>query len=366
MTQKQTLRDGFTTGTCAAAVAKAAAWMLVHQQSLYEVGVKLPDQREVWLELEQVAFNPAEAVASTRKDAGDDPDITHGAEIRARVCYSTQPGIRILGGPGIGRVTKPGLAIAPGNPAINPVPLQMIRQAVGEVISARQGVDVEISIPRGEELSRKTFNPQLGIVGGLSVLGTTGIVRPMSEEALKDSLVLKLSQLQALGRTCAVFSPGNYSTAFSRENLPVREELVAVTSNYIGFMLEQAAARGFRQIVLIGHLGKLVKLAGGIFQTHSRVADARNEILAAHYFGYSRNEEAFVQLMQANTTEEALDFIPEEDFWKSFANQIKKRCERYVYQEIQIEVVLLSQKKGLLSHTGQAINLLNSWYDEEK
>lgn len=359
MQRQQALRDGLTTGTCAAAVAKAAAWMLVNQQSLGEVGVKLPNRDEVWLELEQTSFNRDEALASTIKDAGDDPDITHGAEIVARVERGSLRGIRIIGGKGVGTVTKPGLAIPPGQAAINPTPLKMIQESVAEVIPQEMGVTVEISIPRGEELAKKTFNPTLGIVDGLSVLGTTGIVRPMSEEALKDSLVLKLNQLKALGWETPVFSPGNYSTAFSGAHLPVNGEQVVVTSNYIGFMLEQAASREFKRLVLIGHLGKLVKLAGGIFQTHSKVADARNEILAAHYFLFSQNAEAFKQIMESNTTEEAIDFITDQGFWNEFAGKIKERSERHVYGEMQIEVILISQKQGLLGQTAEAMNLLN-------
>ncbi|PTN09270.1 cobalt-precorrin-5B (C(1))-methyltransferase CbiD [Mangrovibacterium marinum] len=364
MPEQRTLRNGLTTGTCAAAVAKAAAWMLVHQQSLHEVGVKLPNEDEVWLEIEKASFSPEEAMATTIKDAGDDPDITHGAEIVARVWPGTHQGVTIIGGKGVGRVTKPGLAIAPGEAAINPVPLKMIRESVAEVLPPEVAVTVEICIPKGEELARKTFNPSLGIVGGLSVLGTTGIVRPMSEEALKDSLVLKLDQLKALGWNKAIFSPGNYSTAFSSANLPVNEAQLVVTSNYIGFMLEQAVARDFKQLVLIGHLGKLVKLAGGIFQTHSKVADARNEILAAHYFQFSQSPEAFSKIMRANTTEEALDFIDDPEFWTVFSERIKARTEQRVFGELSVEVILLSQKQGLLGCTSKAMNQLKQWKNE--
>ncbi|MGQ7869972.1 cobalt-precorrin-5B (C(1))-methyltransferase CbiD [Sunxiuqinia sp. sy24] len=364
MSEQRTLRNGLTTGTCAAAVAKAAAWMLVHQESIHEVGVKLPNKDEVWLEIEKASFSPEEGFASTIKDAGDDPDITHGAEIVARVRTGSHSGVKIIGGQGVGTVTKPGLAIAPGQAAINPVPLKMIQESVAEVLPPDMAVTVEISIPKGEELARKTFNPSLGIVGGLSVLGTTGIVRPMSEEALKDSLVLKLDQLKALGWNKAIFSPGNYSTAFSSANLPISEAQVVITSNYIGFMLEQAVALGFKQLVLIGHLGKLVKLAGGIFQTHSKVADARNEILAAHYFQFSKKQEAFSKIMNANTTEEALDFIDDDKFWPAFSERIKERAEQRVFGELTVEVILLSQKQGLLGCTTQAMNQLNKWNDE--
>jgi len=358
--QHKKLRNGLTTGTCAAAVAKASAYMLMHQKSIQQVSVLLPVGQEVILEITNPGFTDKKAFCNTIKDAGDDPDITHGAEICATAQFIEGNEIIISGGLGIGTVTKPGLAVQPGNPAINPVPMQMILNSVREVVPEGTGITIEISIPKGEELAKRTFNPQLGIIGGLSILGTTGIVKPMSEEALKDSLVVKLEQLKAMNKDSAVFSPGNYSTSFSKENLPVNDDDIVLTSNFIGFMLEQALSRNFKSVVLIGHLGKLVKIAGGVFQTHSRVADARNEILAAHYFSYSEDAVGFHQIMKANTTEEAIDFVQNQDFWTFFANKIKERAERFVYNEMKIEVVLLSQKAGLLATTKEAINLLNN------
>ncbi len=354
------LKNGLTTGTCASAVAKAAVCMLVNQEMIKHVTVTLPSGSEVILEINDSSINNNQAQCATIKDAGDDPDITHGATICASAKFIDGDEIKIIGGKGIGKVTKPGLAVEVGQPAINPVPLKMIKQSIADVLPQGKGVEVKISIPEGEKLAKKTFNPQLGIVSGLSVLGTTGIVKPMSEEALKDSLVVKLNQIEAYGFKEAIFSPGNYSTSFSKENLNINEEWVVLTSNYIGFMLEQAIIRNFNKVVIVGHLGKLIKIAGGIFHTHSRIADARNEIMASHYFKFSKDVVGFDQIMQSNTTEEAISFVKDSEFWNNLANTMKQRAELYAHGDLEVEIVLLSQKAGLLATTSQALSIINN------
>lgn len=352
------LRSGLTTGTCACAVAKASAYMLVNNCVINHIAVKLPQGNEVILELQDVFISNEYTECSTIKDAGDDPDITHGAKITAKAIKTTTLGIQIKAGKGIGTVTKPGLSVKIGEAAINPTPLKMIKEALNEVVPKDLGVKVLLSIPNGETLAKKTFNPKLGIVGGLSILGTTGIVKPMSEEALKDSLVLKLKQLASLGKTKAILSPGNYGKAFSKQQFNYDEEKTVLTSNYIGFMLEQAVRHKFQQLVLVGHIGKLVKLAGGIFQTHSRTADARNEILAAHYFKFTSDAAGFKQIIRANTTEEVASEINNTAFWNHLAVLIKARAEQYIFNELQVEVVLFSQQNGLLSSTPEAFELV--------
>jgi len=348
------LRSGLTTGTCASAVAKASAYMLVNNTVLDHVHVTLPSGKKVLLELCNCIITDNSVQCSTIKDAGDDPDITNGAEVIAKSVLTNGSEIIIKAGKGIGVVTKPGLAVEVGKPAINPTPLKMILQSLKEVVKGQIGIEVEISIPEGEVLARKTFNPRLGIVGGISVLGTTGIVKPMSEEALKTSLVIKLKQLLAFGHQQAIFTPGNYGQAFTKENLDIEEDKTVLTSNYIGYMLEQAVRYGFKRVVLIGHLGKLVKVAGGIFHTHSKIADARNEILAANYFLFSKDEQGFDKIMNSNTTEEAVGFIKNNEFWYFLTQRIKERSQQHIHYEMEIEVVLLSQKAGLLALTKNA------------
>ena len=361
----KTLRSGLTTGTCATAVAKASAYMLVHQELIEHVAVTLPSGKEVILELTNSKLTKTTAHCATIKDAGDDPDITHGASIEASASLQEQPGIKLKAGMGIGRVTKPGLAVEVGQPAINPVPLKMIKEALHEVVPDGIGIEVEISIPEGEALAKKTFNPKLGITGGISILGTSGIVKPMSEEAIKNSLVLSLQQLSAQGARSAILSPGNYGKAFSKQQFNYDEDKTVLTSNYIGFMLEQAVRLKFEKLVLIGHIGKLVKLAGGIFQTHSRTADARNEILAAHYFQFTKDVEGFQDIMDANTTEEVVSSMENTAFWNYLADKIKTRAEQYIYQELRVEIVLFSQQKGLLASSENAIQLIDEISNEK-
>lgn len=352
------LRSGLTTGTCASAVAKASAYMLVNNTVLDHISVTLPSGQEVLLELCNCIITENAVQCSTIKDAGDDPDITNGAEVIGKSSFTEGTEVIIKAGKGIGTVTKPGLAVEVGKPAINPIPLKMILQSLTEVVKDQMGIEVEISIPAGEELARKTFNPRLGIVGGISVLGTTGIVKPMSEEALKDSLVIKLKQLAAFGHHQAIFTPGNYGQSFTKENLNIEEDKTVLTSNYIGYMFENAVRYGFKKVVLIGHLGKLVKVAGGIFHTHSKIADARNEIMASNYFLFSKDEQGFDRIMTSNTTEEVVGFINNSEFWNFLAQQIKTRSQLYIHNEMEIEVVLLSQKAGLLAQTKNAKRII--------
>ena len=359
------LKSGLTTGTCATAVAKASAYMLVNQNTIHQVSVVLPDGSEVRLELQDIRLTADRAQCTTIKDAGDDPDVTHGAEIVASAVWLSENEIRIVGGEGIGKVTKPGLPVEVGKAAINPVPLKMINEAVREVVPEGKGIEITLSVPKGRELAQRTFNPKLGIVDGISIIGTTGIVKPMSEEALKDSLVVKLKQVAAQGKSKAILSPGNYGKAFSKQQFNYSEDDTVLTSNYIGFMLEKAVLHKFKKLVLIGHIGKLVKLAGGIFQTHSRTADARNEVLAAHYFSFTKDAEGFQNIMSANTTEEVANDIDDTAFWNYLAETIKKRSESYIYNELEVEIVLFSQQKGMLAATDNALPLIKEISNEE-
>jgi len=341
-------RYGFTTGSCAAAAAKAAAYMLLHQHAVEETTITLADGTVLEFDIHEVSLSKEFASCCVIKDAGDDPDVTHGIKIYAKLSCNTLNELRLLGGVGVGTVTKIGLQVAVGEPAINPVPRKMILEAVISVCGNHKGFDIEISAPEGVALAQKTFNPQLGIEGGISILGTKGIVVPMSEEAYKESLALKLSMLHANGVTDAVFTPGNYGSRFIENHYPVDPEKVVITSNFIGYMLDEAARYEFKHIVLVGHIGKLIKVAAGIFHTHSRVADARNEVFAAHYMQFTGDAEGFRNIMQSNTTEESIQYVKDAAFYTYLATVIKQRCERYVKQVFTVDVVLFSESRGLL------------------
>lgn len=346
----KTYKYGFTTGTCAAAAAKGAVQLLCQGIASTSVDVLLPGGKKATIPIFHSAWQENGTLCSVIKDAGDDPDVTNGIEIEATARYNHTGAITIKGGKGIGTVTRKGLQIAVGQPAINPTPLQMIEQAVRQVTPS-MGVDIVISAPEGESIAAKTFNERLGIVGGISILGTSGMVIPMSDEAFKESLSLELSVLKESGADEVLLTPGNYGEHFIRQHFPDWETRTITTSNFIGYMLHEAHRLQFTKVWLVGHIGKLVKVAGGIFHTHSSVADARCEVLASHYMLYTGNEEVFRKIMVSNTTEEAVLYIDNPEFFTYLSAEIQKRCAAHLHQKLIPEVVLFSLEKGLLGHT---------------
>ncbi|HBE76767.1 MAG TPA: cobalamin biosynthesis protein CbiD, partial [Firmicutes bacterium] len=267
----------------------------------------------------------------------------------------------IEAGEGIGRVTLPGLKIPVGRPAINPMPLQMIETEVRRVLPRDKGARIILSVPGGTELAERTFNSKLGIVGGISILGTTGIVEPMSQEALKESLALKLSVMSSQGFTRAAFVFGNYGENFARRTLGIDGEYIVKTGNYLGFMLDKALEYGFREILIIGHLGKLIKVAAGIFQTHSRVADARAEILCAYVALAGAPQAVAAEIYQCPTTEAAVEVMERCgicEVYPQITARVVKRCQEYVYQKIKIGAVLFNDAEHLLAMDGAAEKII--------
>jgi cobalt-precorrin-5B (C1)-methyltransferase len=274
-----TLRSGITTGTCAAAAAKAAALRLVAGTAPAEVAVTLPDGQAIRVPvLYSRGGEDGVAVAAVRKDAGDDPDCTHGLEIVATVAWEQGQGVSFAAGEGVGRVSKPGLQVPPGEPAINPVPRRMIAAAVRQVTP--RGVRVEIAVPGGREVARRTFNPRLGIEGGLSILGTSGIVRPYCRKALHDALRCALDVAAACGVRALVLTPGNIGAKAARSLFSLRDEQLVEVGNAWGFVLDLLPAHRFEALLLLGHPGKLAKLAGGQWDTHSSRSDRAADAVA--------------------------------------------------------------------------------------
>jgi cobalt-precorrin-5B (C1)-methyltransferase len=274
------LRCGYTTGTCATAAAKAAAQHLCEGIAPESVEVPLPDgSRAVFAVIASELTTFGAARAEVRKDAGDDPDVTHEARIVAEVEFIDGDGVEFVAGDGVGTVTKPGLSLPPGEPAINPAPRRMIREALREVTP--RGVRVTISIPGGRELAEKTFNPRLGIVGGISIIGTTGIVKPFSAPALKASLKCALDVAAASGVTAPVLVPGNIGERAALRNFPLADGRIIQVSNHWGFMLDEAAAEPrFERFLMLGHPGKLAKLVDGEWDTHSSSSASATEAVA--------------------------------------------------------------------------------------
>lgn len=337
------LRCGYTTGSCAAGAAKAAAMALVQGLFVQEVNISLPDGGPLTLPVAQVELAEGVARATVIKDAGDDPDVTHGLAIVAEVSLQGQ-NISITGGQGVGRVTKPGLAVPVGQAAINPVPLQMITREVREVVGTQGGALVVIHVPQGKSVAQRTMNPRLGILGGISILGTTGIVRPMSEEAYRRSLVPQLDQALALGYHRLVLTPGNLGVRKAKE-LGLPADAIVETSNFIGTMLEECAQRPVQSVLLFGHLGKLVKVAAGIFHTLGKLADGRRETIAAHAALLGAERAVIAQLMQMNTAEEAVGILQAQGLGQVFdqlAAAASLRAGQYVGEAFQIGTLMYS------------------------
>ena len=355
------LRFGYTTGTCAAAAAKAATLYLLTGRAPKTVQIHTPKGIDLKLPVEEAARKESAARCAVRKFSGDDPDVTDGALVVAAVTSSTEPGIHIDGGQGVGRATKPGLKVPVGAAAINPGPRAMIEQAVREAldqIEEVQGVDVVISVPEGEALAQKTFNPRLGIVGGISILGTSGIVEPMSEEALVDSIRLEIRQRKALGDQRLILAPGNYGTDFLRDTFGVGEERIVKVSNYIGKALDTAVEVGFTEVLLAGHIGKLIKLSGGIMNTHSREGDGRAELMAACALRAGADSDTARVILECVTTDEMLRIIREKGLLDRAMEVMAQRIDLYVTARVKglltVGVLVFSDGYGPLCATGPA------------
>lgn len=359
------MRHGFTTGSCAAAAAKAACYMLLTGKNKENISIITP--KGITFDAEIVDIRKAENSVSCAviKDGGDDPDITTGAHIRARVQFSSQKGIHIDGGCGVGRVTKPGLDQPVGNAAINHVPRQMIEAEIREVCALcdyKGGIDIEISVPEGAELAGKTFNPRLGIVGGISILGTSGLVEPMSSQALIDTIRVELNQKKALGYSIAAVSPGNYGLDFMRETYNYDLDKSVKCSNFIGDTIDMAAEAGFEKMLLTGHIGKLIKVSGGIMNTHSKEGDCRMELLAAAELRSVGNGDIAREILEAVTTEEGINILVRhkclEPVMENVLEKVMFFLEKRAAGRIGIECMIYANQYGLLAQSEGADRLL--------
>ncbi|MDX9797479.1 MAG: cobalt-precorrin-5B (C(1))-methyltransferase CbiD [Methanofastidiosum sp.] len=357
------LRYGYTTGTCAAAASKAAALMLFNKKEINQVSIVTPKGWELFLDVHNITIEKDSVSCCVIKDAGDDPDVTNKLEICTRV-EKAENGITITGGKGVGIVTKKGLSIPVGSYAINPVPLKMIRESVSEILPNDCGIKIEIFVPKGEEVSKKTFNPDLGIVGGISIIGTSGIVEPMSEEALKEAIMLEISILKEEGEKNIIFVPGNYGINFLKKELNLDKIPSVKISNFVGDMLDKACEFGIGKILLVGHIGKLVKVASGSFNTHSKVTDSRMETLAANCALIKCDTRLIREIMESNTTEEAVDYILKDglkDVFNILAEKISERCTKRTQNKIEVSCVIYSLKHGLLGMSKNAENMIEGF-----
>lgn len=356
------MRYGFTTGSCAAAASKAAAYMLLTGTLKNNITIETPKGIAYTAQLVDITRRENEVSCAVEKDGGDDPDITTGAYIYAKVSYGENYGeglgqrIEIDGGDGVGRVTKPGLDQPVGNAAINHVPREMIEKEVMQVcrLTDYKGtLRIEISVPDGEKMARQTFNPRLGIVGGISILGTSGIVEPMSSRAILDTIRVELGQRKAQGFDYAAVSPGNYGLDFMKQSYGYDLDRSVKCSNFIGDTIDMAVALGFRKLLLTGHIGKLIKVAGGIMNTHSKEADCRMELLAAFSVKEGVQTEKIRQILDCVTTEEAVRILKESGKLQSVMETIAERICFYLEKraggKLQIDCILYANEFGELA-----------------
>ena len=382
------MREGFTTGSCAAAAAKAAAYMLLSGREKKNISILTPGGRTFESELLDIRREKNSVSCAVRKDGGDDPDVTTGAMIYAKVSISEdeternmtvknvrpeagimpkKKAVMIEGGEGVGRVTMPGLDQPVGNAAINSVPRRMITKEVTEVMELYdfEGLlSVLIYVPGGEEIAKKTFNQRLGIEGGISILGTSGIVEPMSEKAITDTIRLELGQKRELGAENIVITPGNYGADFIRDTYGFDIDLAVKCSNHIGETIEMAADCGYKNMLLCGHIGKLIKVAGGIMNTHSRVADCRMELMAVIAFEAGIYAEQVSAILKCVSTDAAYAIVRNTGKESLFADRMMQRIEGHLSHRaagrIKTECMVFSNVYGIIGMTEGAERMLKN------
>lgn len=367
------LRFGFTTGSCAAAAAKAGAYMLLTGQKKETISIMTPKGIEYIAKIENITKNENEISCTVIKDGGDDPDVTTGANIVATVKINDDGGpnreIIIDGGRGVGRVTKPGLDQPVGNAAINSVPRKMIHDEVSQVCDIcdfNGTVYVVISVTQGQELALKTFNSRLGIEGGISILGTSGIVEPMSSKALIDTIKVELSQRRAMGIKDIAIAPGNYGLDFMREQFDFDIDKSVKCSNFIGDTIDMVVDMQFRSMLLTGHIGKLIKLSGGIMNTHSANADCRMELIAAATIACLDENKLDIpkKILGMLTTTQALELLYDNDILDSCMQYIMDKILFYLNKrangKIKIECIMYDNQFGLLAASQGALKMMET------
>ena len=359
-------RKGYTTGSCATAAAKVAAMMALTQKQITQVCITTPSGVMLDLEVCEPFIEPHAATAAIRKDGGDDVDVTHGMLIYARVVLNQSGCIQIEGGDGIGRVTRKGIRHELGSAAINEVPRKTIEAVVREVIGADRGANVLIFAPEGAARARQTFNPRLGIKGGISILGTTGIVTPMSDESWKSSISLEIQMKRAEGLDKLILVPGNYGERFA-EQMGMDDRYVVIMSNFVRHTLKEAEQLGFKKILLLGHLGKLIKVAAGIFHTHSHIADGRIETLIATLALMGAPRDLLMQIDECKTTEAAMELIDGAgltEVYSHIALRVKQRAEQlsvYSNLPLQVEVIVCALDGRILGSSALLMELIEEY-----
>ena len=374
LVNQKLLRCGYTTGTCAAAASKAAVAMLFKQESMDSVAITTPNQTDLIIDVLNPQFNDNVASCSIEKDGGDDPDITNGILVSSKVALLPDSSeIIIEGGKGVGKVTKGGLDQPVGMSAINSVPRKMIKDSLNELamqFNYSGGFHVLISVPEGEEIAKKTFNPELGIVGGISILGTTGIVEPMSAKALADSIKVEISVIAAESNESILIFLGNFGKKFTEEELNLSTKPGIMCSNFIDVALDSSVEFGFKNILIVGHIGKLVKLGIGMFNTHSHNGDGRIETLLSCALEAGANIEILNEIQKCVTTNAVLDILYENDLLTKTMDVLNGRIghniDRRIPEDINVGFICFAntgEYSGVLFESENADDLKELWKD---
>ena len=358
------LRCGFTTGTCAAAASAGAARMLLSGKVIENITVITPSGNSVTVGLTDIKKENDYVSCAVQKESGDDPDVTDKILVYSTVSYE-KSGMTVDGGEGVGRVTKKGLKQQIGEAAINPVPRKMIEEQLKTAASDYSydgGLKAVISVPMGIQIAKKTFNPRLGIDGGISILGTTGIVEPMSEQALIDTISVELDVRKAENEEFIIVTPGNYGQDFLRDNLGIAVDKCVKCSNFIGDTIDMCIEKGFKSMLLVGHIGKLSKLGCTIYNTHSRYADGRMEAFALCAALCGAEREVLENILGCITTDAALEILKKEGIFDETIKMLEKRIDRSLKLRakgsIEIGMITFSEEYGILCKTENADNML--------
>ncbi|MEG0686417.1 MAG: cobalt-precorrin-5B (C(1))-methyltransferase CbiD [Erysipelotrichales bacterium] len=366
------LRSGYSTGSCALAATKAASINLFENIQCPQVKINTPLNQELTIDVYNHHNDGIQAWCNVIKDGGDDIDATNGLEIYAYL-KKVDEGIHILGGKGVGEVTKKGLRVEIGKPAINPIPYQMLEKelmAIKERYNYQGGLEVMIVVPNGEEAAKKTFNERLGIVGGISILGTTGIVEPMSEKALIETIKVEIDYyIENNKNEIVLLTPGNYGQAFCEESLNLNIESAIKYSNFVGETLDYLVSKKVKRVLIVSHLGKLVKVAAAIMNTHSKYADGRNEIFCAYAALAGAQINTLENIMNATTSDDIDDLLNEAHIatktYGLIEDAIKKKIDYRTKDEVQIEFIGFLVEQGVLVSSPQAYDFINELKEEE-
>lgn len=368
-------RWGFTTGSCAAAASKAATYMLLTGKCKNSISIETPKGLMFDAEILDISRSEKSVSCSVIKDGGDDPDITTGAHIFSRVSFIEKSDEKIIidGGEGVGIVTKPGLDQPVGNAAINSVPRRMIEKEVTEVMELcdyKGALLIEISVPEGRELAKKTFNPRLGIVDGISILGTSGVVEPMSMDAIVETIRVELNQKKALGIKTVSVAPGNYGLEFMKRAFDFDLDKSVKCSNFVGDTIDMVVHKGFEGMLFTGHIGKLVKIAGGMMNTHSMYGDHRMEIISSCAMVVGADSDTVKRIQECVVTEDAVDILIqagiEEKTMEELLRRIMENINKRSQNRIPIECILYSNKHEILARTAGAFDMLEMIKHENK